>query len=231
MTTIVSNGYFLIADRRSTIRVETNYLTGGEIKRGDTRFYKDQTNKIITPQNIYIGDKLVRAIACSGNIDFIFYTLSLSKLGFDINLPSIFACVAGIPAPSKVSCTLLAVTEDNVTHKFRFVSTVTSGENLWRVDSERFAPGTIVVAGSGGDVWDETVPLLTDGRDMDVLDVFTFCAHRDSWSSDHYSVYGVTAHELFEDVRPREEEIFESMRRISDKIRHFRPENKPKAIK
>lgn len=218
MTTIITNGYYLAADHRTTFTsVERRFdiETGEKAKEG---VFSDTAYKIhLVPADIqfYHGDRKVIAIACSGAADagglfmeFLDVVAKTKKLDIQ-DVIKIHRTLRGA-----TSFTVVGVTED--AHSFLMPM---------RNHSERkvaiFSPGKMIMAGSGVSVpsaWDDVNE--AEKSTVTVGDLVLTASRYDNSTSPSYSVFGVREKEYYAAVIPSKEDVDKAVTKVFHEMQH-----------
>lgn len=228
MTTIVTNGKFLIADRRGHVEVNVQRVAGGKIVSDVQESQYDDTCKIYLPNQLEIKGWKVMAIACSGPIAYHLNLMDIDqKISGGFDMEKFGAGIDGMICAPNQNGTIVSILENGWIVKQSLTAKATGAIFLYDVDTSVFKSNQIIAAGSGAAVIRQMPPTAYDH--LDVQDVFALCAHTDKWSSDSYSAYSLEENHLYEVVNPSNREIQDAVLRAQFGLKFFNPEIKPKA--
>lgn len=221
MTHIVSNGKYLIADKR------TSFMNGasgdGTGKVPGTRrshFCRDDSIKITIPKERLVVSKsvaankepkLIKAVAMSGSNlpDYMHPVRLLLRIG-DLTE---YAAMLNANAFAQTSFSMMALVEDGsvcvlqrskVRDEIRWSITTTS--------ADEFAKGAYVAMGSGSE--HRLLEEVYKKKEITLLDAFFYGSHLDRASTTDYSVYGLEEAHFFATVRPTEADVRESYNKV-----------------
>lgn len=207
MTTIVSNGYYMIADKRTTqtSRVIKNSMSlaseceNFKYSRPHITGYLDETTKLIPQPKTTYKNKKVLCIGMAGEAGFINYQLSLLSYMTMDQLLKLNSEINTVEA----GCTFLFITEDFHSHKVNYSP---AHERIITVSS--FPPGVSVVVGSGGGIigsLNRRMPGVFDKAH--ILSLFLFATNTDKGSSNCFDVYGTREAKYFCKIIPSQKEV------------------------
>lgn len=227
MTTIITDGNFLIADRRtsSTHRIRNKWYP---VKT-------DDTVKIHLSTMATYGGKRVKAMAGAGDGYFCESYEHMLK-SFDsekhaIELETYHEILRKQSMPSGASAArILLLMEDATVLVFdvKIHHMPSNKANRPSIRTMATKPGSIVALGSGGYVWD-ALHKFTNSK-LDAIDVFTFCTHINEGSSDSYSAYSLKEDHLYTQVNPTPQDVEERVKRVHGALELYRPSVKPRAL-
>lgn len=201
MTTIISNGYYLLADHRQTQKYDTDTEIGKSIdiysnhKHGVLldKVVIDTTNKITIFEDVkHIYGYKVKAMACSGKVSILddFTTiLSSIKKGEDASI--LMPMLKNTITLSKESVSIIFITEDNLTLRCIFEY---ENDNMYVTTHN---PGEIVAIGEGAGIVQGLVNFLFIKR-IDIL--MPIVGLSCTYTSSSYSVYGNRENHLYASV-------------------------------
>lgn len=232
MTTIVSNGYYMIADKRTNFGssavkhpVLTSECKDFKFSRPSRRHFNDEVTKLVPEPKTMYGEKKVLAIAGSGNVETINDMLScLEYMTIDqlVKLKS-------RSGQSRQYVQLLFITEDFHTHQISF-TTVDQAAPTERT----YQPGKIVAIGSGGVILMEFQDRLQVRLEKThLLNLFLLGTNTDEHSSNCFDVYGAQEKKYFSNIMPSHEEVNARVTEAAQlldfasyrKRHHFNPKN------
>ena len=209
MTTIVSNGYYLVADNRGSINSDYEGYNSSTNKKEKTVFRSDSVIKINIPKNkIKFKDSYLMAYANTGYLSngdlFRDVTDSISNPnGTEFNeirnlLNNVFTgkdlYIVGV-----LSC-----------NKTVTITKHTSSE----LSVSTYKPNDYVTAGSGSGMLDE---LLQFNKDIKIDEVIPFASRFDKATSPTYSAFSVEENHLYAYIDIPNEEVLEITKRNFDK--------------
>ena len=206
MTTIVSNGYYMIADKRTTFSSAPaktpclkSQVKGFSYKRVPGRARMDGATKLIPePIATYNGKKIL-SIAGSGSVSAIIEVMNLLTYLKLEDLISFKARQGGCGGQVKV----ILITEDFYSHIVDFTQ-----HHAHRPSEKSYKPGTLAAVGSGGAfLMDIQERLNNQLNKVDILNAFLFASNSDIASSNCYDVYGTREQKYFSNVVPSHEEV------------------------
>ena len=227
MTTIISNGHFLVADHRVTRFVPvkekstTIDLNTGQCpkERVDDTFTKIN---LLKPGAVVAKDgSCVEAFAVAGNAMANGQLLELVKLqkGRSIELLDLIELLTVTPFVKDSS--VVAVTTKRETVRVEIGS-------AGRLESFLFEPGDVATSGSGSTIADFAAANIEMDGSITMGDLLLFSAAGDPNTSPSYSVYGTQDKVLYQIVSPQYSEFRKSYQRVLGAMRaHNRPNYKP----
>lgn len=206
MTTIITDGRYLIADRVSS------YYGARNIKI-------EETKKIeIIPPSLKNKGEPLRAIAFSGSGNMSRAVTAIFGLcGYNV---SIAAKVLGeMPLQGDASALFLAY--DGKTKKMEFEGFATSvlrpaGVNVRSKDIEFTSGKPYYAIGSGSSFWEMMAPLMKTRSTL--LEVFLTCAHFDEHSGYEYSIFDRKTGALLPSVKPKADFVKKAVDRVIKSI-------------
>lgn len=214
MTTIFSNGYFLIADKRvSFTHHKSTRLPNGKADKVGGDFYIDAEAKIFLPPkgvNWNLNAETsspIHAVGTAGEVNTterfinLLSYLSLKETIAYFNTPAVYSRLQ--------TFTLVFLAMDHET----LVVTKRNSEHELKVTG--YPAGGCTVAGSGAG----TIKQLIDetninSSNLHPLDYFLFMAAFDESSSTDYDVYCSTEHKLIRGLQPSDDAVNESVQRV-----------------
>lgn len=204
MTTITSNGHFLIADKRTTVVNSENSTSYGSV------------TKIVIPENSLAinGDKVL-AYAISGNATIAYPIFKNSPTSDIIELG--YFITKGIKSwGENHGFSLLAVLESGSNMELNF--DFTANKNSWNCTV--YEKGVVCSTGSGSTIIRNfhTADILKSFARAHILDIHLFQAAFDSGSSTDYDVYSLEENKLITDCRPTKQAVQESIDRVTQRL-------------
>lgn len=223
MTTIVSNGHFLVADHRITRFVNgadkknTLDITNGQVPDELVEDIRMKIELVKPGLVITKAGSYVEAFAIAGNAMAAGYILDIIKLqhGRPIELVDLIELLT--VTPSVRNTTVLAISKDAQTTKVEISSSRV-------VTSYVFAPGKIISAGSGSDAVNCATLNLNLISPVTLGDLVSFAAACDPNTSPSYSVYSRDEKILYTSVIPDYSEFRKSYQRV---LANMRKRNRP----
>lgn len=235
MTTILSNGYYLIGDKRTshttpatkTTILESN-LEGFVHSRLHRKTQTDETKKVIPLPKTTFEGKAVLAIAGAGNVERINEAYNF----FTVMSIDAYASIKKSSKQHTPLHSFLFITEDF--HSHRIVFTFSGQFTSLQVIQSSFKPGHVIASGSGGSLINElqerTHNKLNEGHP---LSAFLLGTNTDAGSSNCYDVYGVREKKYFSKIIPTTEAVTSHIKEAMSLIdlstcrkQHFFKENK-----
>jgi hypothetical protein len=220
MTTIITDGNFLIADMRTTTPI---WLEGGvRTTFKNQRAYRDTTCKIILPLMMHAGQEQVLAAAfCGSTLLYAYYdNLAASKtpVNLDVEGMRLNGVHVGPHEWSTQGVFLLA-------NGTLYVLDLSVVNGRYAVRKKHLKPKGVLGFGSGGSFWDRISCMAT--KPITPLQAFHFCAHLDKTSCNNYSVYSRAHHEMYAAVIPSEDEVRDAITSTQDSLQFYNPKAKP----
>lgn len=228
MTTIVSDGNYVIADRRGThrISVRRQINTKSESKLLNARV--DEHLKLLTPQNFVYENDVIKCFASSGSAMYLNMVQRLARTNRrNIDLDHILASLHMLECGNlSLRATFLVLCERTGLSKFAIHPSNGHFNVSWQNLDTR--DGKYHFIGSGSNVWEQFEPLLS--RPVSMLDAFLFTAHLDPASVENYSVYSLKDNELYVEVIPSREDIQKAVETVQKSLNFHDPNRKPLGI-
>lgn len=223
MTHIVTDGKYLIADKRTTFSAGNHKRHQSDPGSNRREFRRDDSVKLYLPTSkILLSNTAeddtanrIKLVTLSGTVPVggghpikILASLgSLYEYRRFLN-SSVFA---------NQSFTLLVVTENNsVTTLNR---EMTDDGCMWRMhthSSSRFTNGGYLAMGSGSQYNRSLIDAAFKEKKITLLDLFLYGSHLDPGCSTDYSVYGFHENHLYTTVRPDEEMVSAAYNKVLD---------------
>lgn len=227
MTTIISNGYFLVADHRvtrfvpvkekpTTIDLNTGQSPKERVDDTFTKINLLKPGEIITKSGTYI-----EAFAMAGNSLASGQLLELVKLqkGRPIELLDLVELLTVTPFVKDSS--VVAVTAKRETIRVEIGS-------AGKLESFLFEPGDVATSGSGSTIADFAAANIKMDGSITMGDLLLFSAAGDPNTSPSYSVYGTEDKVLYQIVSPQYSEFRKSYQRVLGAMRaHNCPNYRP----
>lgn len=207
MTTIISNGYYMVADKRTTLPAPRQKKTTSlesrcenfKHSRPPVTGYLDETTKLIPEPKTTYNDKKILCLAAAGSVSVINYQLALLAHMTMDQLLKLNSSTDG----GEGGCSFIFITEDFHTHKVHYAA----GHDD-PISMSSFPPGTNVVLGSGNsiiNVIDRRLPGVFNK--VHILSLFLFTTNTDKGSSNCFDVYGCREAKYFCKIIPTHEEV------------------------
>lgn len=223
MTTIVSNGHFLVADHRvtrfvsaneksATIDLNTGFTPKERVDDTFTKIHLVKPGSVITNDGTYI-----EAFSVSGNSlasGQIHEIIKLQK-GRPIELVNLIELLTVTPFVKNSA--IVAITSNCTTIRVEIGS---SG----RLESFTFSPGKFASSGSGSTIVDLATSNIKNDSSLTPGDILLFAAAGDPNTSPSYSVYSQSEKILYQIVSPRYSEFRKSYQRV---LAAMRANNQP----
>ncbi len=224
MTTIFTDGKYLIADQRT----RGNY----RVRDNSYKVKTDDSDKItLTPKHVFVNGLQVKAIAQCGSLGastaFIELLKSHVKDEHDVHIETLSKGLKYTNVCSGGSCTLVMLTSEGVVVTLSLEANHSSPTIYTSVTLKKQKKDEILGWGSGSTMWDRLHKFAM--RKIELIDAFSFCAHNDEWSSDRYVVYSLEQDKTYS-VSPKPEEIEMRVRNFWSSIDPHRPSVKPVAL-
>lgn len=218
MTTITSNGYYLIADKRTTITSHLNSKNKSEgVDEKKVSTHSDETCKIHVlgkDSGYTIDGKRILAWASAGNAITADKFMSASAgIPFE-KFAQAYSTCQPINDPCEDFC-IVMITEHHHTWVFNVVAVVNNGVFGLEWTLKCYGPGTIIRQGSGQYLLTQLIASWAiEQKEIQVmhpLQVHLFGAGTDSNSSTTYDVYGVKEDKLHLGLEPAPEAVQEAL--------------------
>lgn len=213
MTTIVSNGYYMLADKRTTFTSSaihhpelTSGYEGFKFSRPSRRYHNDEVTKLVPEPPTTYGKKKVVAIAGSGDVDMINELLSY------LEHMTVEEMVKVKARSSRASgyVQLLFITEDFHTHRISF----SKGDGA--ISERSYRPGSLAATGSGGVMLMEFQDRMQHRVEKThILNLFLLASNTDPASSNCFDVYGAQEKKYFCNIIPTPEEVTACVRQAT----------------
>lgn len=226
MTTITSNGYYLIADNCVTIERTSNLKnkTPG-VKTKKVSLMHSNENKIIIPEKtITIEKNKVMAWAGSGNVEKIFNFMSnINNLDI-LDYVDIYSNIVTINSLNE-GFSIFLITENFYTYVVKVC--LKPIKNTYNVNCEVdcYLPGTLVLGGSGSGIIENLLDCnLIDFEDLKKehpLLTHLFMCNSCNYSSFSYDVYGAKEKQIFFHIKPDYEAIDQAIKFFNSIKRDF----------
>lgn len=222
MTTIVTDGKFLIADMRTSGAPPRYHKARAFSQVEMDRLRRDTACKIVTPEHVTLGRHKVLAYACTGMVGLqaFFDNVAISREPIDL------LKTAKLLDKHPMGCgdllRIVALTNDGKVHSILLDEHMHLARIVHTIQEVKDQP---LAFGSGANGFNALSAYLA--RRLTPLEVFHFCAHTDASSCNNYSVYSVDAHEHYVVVLPGEEEIKECVRAVQGAFNFYNPSLKP----
>lgn len=226
MTTIVTDGKFVISDTRASRKITATQDTGRERFTKTHRILTDDEVKIFCPAKLRVMGEEVACLAFSGTGFHQERYLELDKLNATLSLEMMAIFLQGMSCGSdKLSSHTLIMTKSGHIYTLRIDQRGRYQCDFIKIEIDE---GKFLVLGSGFHAWKPIRDRLKEP--VSALDVFFYCAHMDPASSDRYSAYSLEDHHLFTNIHPAASVVEQGIDNIVKKIKYFDPSIKPLAI-
>ena len=218
MTTITSNGYYLIADKRTTITCHlnsNNKSRGVDEKKVSTHSDESCKINVLGKDSGYtIDGKRILAWASAGNgITADRFMSASAGIPFE-KFAEAYSTCRPFNDPHEDFC-IVMITEHHHTWVFNIEAVVTNGVFQLKWTLKCYSPGTIIQRGSGQCLLTQLTSAWAIGQKeiqaMHPLQVHMFGAGTDSNSSTTYDVYGVKEDKLHLGLEPAPEAVQEAL--------------------
>lgn len=235
MTTIFTDGKFMIADRRSTRSVISKDVIASSGRRNSNyEFSTDATVKLTVPPNMKFRGKQIACMATAGDGYIGDHFRNLAAVKRPMDLDALLDGIDGMPCnTSETSATILALFKNGEIRSFEIRSRFENRVHVYAVkDKEHpLGPGypTLYSVGSGSSYWGKIASSIV--KPVSMLDVFLFSTHLDPYSVESYSVYSLEEDHLYTHVNPSGEEVEAAIKRIQDATVFYNPSRKAKPVK
>lgn len=229
MTTVVTDGKYMIADRRVSQTISIRARCGKHSNTSEHRARVDTAIKLIAPQNLIYKGVGVKCMGFAGSESYLELMHRITRsprdsIEFDTVLQTLHLFEVGTSVTS--TGTFLVILENGKVCKCNITPRNSRLQVAWT--EIPFETSDFVMIGSGAGVWKQFDALID--ADVPMLEAFLFCAHIDPSSTENYSVYSVADHEIFTDVRPGMAEIMNAVDSVRKKVKFFDHTRKPMAI-
>ncbi len=235
MTTILTDGNYIIADKRVTTTLNLSSSTD----KKEHLVYTDVQMKITPVKEVYYAGQAISCMAFSGDAGLITRIKDRVLVGnmasnkgefqpkrsIDLNLvlDAISASISKSSEPRSVS--MFALCQDSDTY-WAFSCKEADGNS--QIDAELRESGCISGIGSGLDLFSEINPYLI--MPPHLIDLFMFCAHTDDQSSVIHDIYGKKEKVMIMNSRPTDEEVERSVNHVQSLLMFHRFGRKPAAV-
>ena len=220
MTTIVTDGDFLIADMRTSSPLVVP--TAPRVHFKGQKVFRDTTCKIVIPINLWAGGQQVVAYAFSGATYLFRYFDNLAAYKDRVDLEGQAKLLnKTIGMSDNDTATGVFLLADGTQHLI-WISVNQGGLSIRQ---QHLKKKGIFAYGSGSVVWSKL--WLHANRPLTALQVFHFCAHTDKASSNNYSAYSREENKLFAAVFPPEIEVAEGVGSTHAALLLYNPKLKP----
>ena len=216
MTTITSNGYYLIADNRVTINkiINTENKTP-QVKRKEVTFFHNGENKISLPQQrLVIEKQKVLAWTGSGNPESMFNFINNAKKIDILDYVDIYSNLVDFKNTDE-TFTIFLITENYCTYVINFNLKIVNSESKTHLNIKRHNPGVIAFSGSGSNIISDLLNYsLIDIKEIEnqhPLLTHLFMYNSCKYSSFSYDVYGAKEKQFFSNIEPGQEAIEQSI--------------------
>lgn len=198
MTTIFSDGNFLIADKKTTVTVDNKDARGGSTGKTST-IYLENCPKIIIPDEkvtckIGLRGKAreVAALAFAGDSSYCHKVMTCVDKGYDLYDVMYLGGAFYAKDPGHV----VAICKDGTTIR------VASNKNATGTTTKATGArnGLILGAGSGFHTIEHALKNMNITK-LSAMDAFTYAAFCDQFSNTRCDVYSLKENKLFTDVR------------------------------
>ncbi len=206
MTTIVTNGHYLIADHRVTNNFKIESSTHVIENQKETMY--DTHNKIFVipiDKVVTLKDKRIKAFAYAGSAGVYAYLVELIKTSKDTNI-NLYQALRTLSKYEHGQ--FIAVNYDSTSTKAILKGFHNNGSYLQCVNEI----GKLIIVGSGSEPVSEL--LFKIGSGYNIVDAFHTAVMFDNYTSPSFSVFGVEENHLFTNVLYPIEEIKKSFDRI-----------------
>lgn len=226
MTTITSNGYYLIADKRQSHkrRINGNNLSQG-VKTFTVRSYSDSAVKIhaVLGEDYTLGGQVIVAYAIAGCLNTADKFMEAAK---GIPLEKFTkAYTTLIPLDSAdESFSIVLISKDKHTHVIEISTSSKNGSLSNKYTVSSYAPGGVKFEGSGSSLIDQlfnrgALNYQEFAKKQHPLNLHLFNTSTDDGSSNSYDVYGVEEGKLIIGLEPTIEAVQEAVDLISAGIK------------
>ena len=205
MTTIISDGYYLVADHRTTTNVSSLELYSKDTGENIIDYKSNLCNKIMFPPiDIHTDFGKIKAYSYAGDLEILSSFIGILK---EHNSPSGFKLCRGSATltticktvPDDESGYILAITDENHTVKITFTKD--------KLSVTIYKPGTLIAVGSGGKIFDSIVNLLKAAPQIRyAIPIISFIDENTSYT---YSAYSVEENHLFTNIEISLDEVKE----------------------
>lgn len=210
MTTVMTDGKFMIADKQSSGRYRVRRVHNGKAKNISHPVVTRQSVKIHTPDNLFTAGLKIKAIGFAGGVSIInclskilcspvYSSTSVKERPKD--LTEIFNVFRGLSAYINSGFSMLCLCEDGKVITMNY----TPPEKIdyerpgsFTTDVHDYSEGKIFAIGTGGSVWSHYKDFMP--KDVHIRDAFHFVTHLDQNSSHDYSVYSLEEDKLIDHV-------------------------------
>ena len=207
MTTIATNGYFLVADNRNTITIPGHPVYNAHSGEVGDEVLADTCIKInLINSDLTIGGSKIKAIAGAGLttvINSFTEVINNYKVNENTDIKQIFKLLNNLYIGKDVD--ILGVTEDC---KPFFISL--NGDSRLSTNS----PGCCIGKGSGSGILGTVLDL---GTKLTMKEIIPLASRFDKFTSPSYSAYSTEENHLFGFVIPSQEDIFDITKKAVDK--------------
>ena len=236
MTTIVTNGKFLISDRRLTQAISHTSIAAGKAKNYSHEAYLDVAVKTCVPENAYYFDKKVLAFAGAGGATFYNNFCAVTELDrykkTRLDLVSLMDILDGTPCPDNHTLAeIVMVLEDGTSAVFSLSGELRKGIYVYRSDIKTYKEDEIFVAGSGSQYWNTLNKAFLEDFKPTPYEVFLLCAHMDPFSSESYSAYSLEDNHFFVEVNPTDLDVSKALARFQHSVQLWNPIRKPTSLR
>lgn len=226
MTTITSNGYYLIADKRQTHTRTVNQRNSSDGVRCRTvSSYSDHTVKIHTnlADQYTIYDETVVAYAITGDATAGDRFMSAAKGVSLEKFADIYTLLSDLRSSSN-TFSIIMVTKSKKTFSIDIGIRVMNNTIVRSFDVEEYPPGYNIFYGSGSGLINRLanrgcISHKNHIANLHPLNIHLFNASTDKSSSCTYDVYGVDEDKLVIGLEPSIEAVQEAMDAVSSGIK------------
>lgn len=215
MTTIITDGNFIIADKR-TSGVWSPGSSSCRSKKRPAKVATDVTEKIVILEHkepVTFKNKKVVAMAFSGSVNVGDQMISVVKKTKVIN--HYFDQLSVMPTTNHTATSFILVFEDGSSQVIR-TSILPNKEKIHINYLPVETVGNFSSIGSGSGLYKVLLPYFPKDikEKITLLDLFFFMVHTDEASSDNYDVFCMKERKLVRNCKPTKAAVLESVLKI-----------------
>ena len=213
MTTILTNGHFLIADKRSTVSERAvNKIRLGHVDK----HHSDSSIKIVLPVGLHHINtnksvSVVKALALAGSTTKTAANLMLTAERFK-NLNEYISCLHSGAIDRSGNNVMVCILDNGAMVEIRNHNNVTK--------AIQYEAGTLLAHGTGArSVSNPFVNDLYKAKKVSLLELFHYCCLQDNSSNvDTYSAYSLEEDHLFGNVQSVPSQVYNGFQLVSQGI-------------